>query len=365
LLLYTIIEFLFFWDIVALPDNDEFIPLLFGGGRVLREAVFVLVLLLVVASVPHVARRPRWRRLGRIIEIVACACAAGLCLYRWSDITYTHHLVRFAVNGIDIATSLRHCAINAHDYPRDCALFFYWSLASVVLVIVDWILLQRLAANWSPGEIRRWIWLSLFSLGIAGIGSFVAWVYLRGLRHVAPAFADGGFSVPHHCWIAIGLLLAILTTASAYRLTIERNAIAYGPLMSWRTNRGKYYHEWRTFLVGLAATDIAFRMYEVVLATLQPQIPGGIKRFSFLGNVGAVYVWMPEGCLWLALVVLALSRAFVRRIDLENPQSDVPRLCIGKFATIWLATAVFLVLASLTLVWMSFGLWLNPWFGGR
>jgi hypothetical protein len=363
LLLYAVTALLLFQNAIALPDSEEFLIRYFGGGAAMREAILVILLILIVASVPFIPRKVRFPWLHAIIDLTACICAFGLCLYRWSDSTFTHYLTHIATYGIDIATSLNHCTINAHDYPRDCSLFFYWSLVSSGLVVFNWICLRRLADRWSPGGIRRWFWLGLFSLGIAAVSDYVLWVYLHGLRQISPAFAESGVSLPYHYWVVIGLIFLILTTALTYRMAVEKGPPSEGPCLSWRENAGKYFHEWRTFLIGLAAMDVGFRMYGVVQASLQPAV--GIRRLSFFDYLGYLYVCMPAGCLWLALVVLALSRATAKQADPDGPRFDIPRLSAAKFIAIWLATAVLLVSGSLTLVWLSFALWFNPWFGGR
>jgi hypothetical protein len=87
-----------------------------------------------------------------------------------------------------------------------------------------------------------------------------------------------------------------------------------------------------------------------------------IYSFRFFASI---FFSRPIDLLWTGLLILCIVRAFAKRPARENLQSDLPRINLPKFITIWLATAAFVVSGSLTLVWMSFGLWLNPWFGGR
>jgi hypothetical protein len=73
----------------------------------------------------------------------------------------------------------------------------------------------------------------------------------------------------------------------------------------------------------------------------------------------------PVNLLWLCLVFLALHRAFARRVDNKQPQSDLPRIDPARFVSVWFAALAFMISGALVLVWMSFALWFNPWWRGR
>jgi hypothetical protein len=81
---------------------------------------------------------------------------------------------------------------------------------------------------------------------------------------------DWGFGVasqaflleePRDGWIAIATVFLVLTTAMTYPLAIERSRPPKELRVSWRGDGNKYYHEWRTVLLGLAIAIICFRIY--------------------------------------------------------------------------------------------------------
>jgi hypothetical protein len=364
LLFYAATMLLYYQKLLPLQDTEEILLSIFGGGTALRETVLVLLMMLIVGSVPFVPRKPRWSWLHAIVNLVACICAIGLCLYLWLDHTSIHHLVHIAANGIDTATPLKYSLINPRQYPRDCSLYFFGSLISSGLVIFNWICLRRFAVEWTASGKCRGFWLGSFLLGIASVSGFLLWFYGVGFKRISPFFAEVGSPQPYHYWVAVGLMFLIIVTALTYRMAVKKYSPTNDaqPHLSWRENPNRYFHEWRTYLVGLAAMDVGFRMYGII----QPYLnQAGGRPMSFWQILAYGYVYLPTGCLWLALVILALSRALARRPRADDLQSGITRLNRVKFVAIWLATAYWAFSSSLMLVWMSFGLWFNPWFGSR
>ncbi len=244
-------------------------------------------------------------------------------------------------------------------------LFFWWSISSGMVVVINWAILVRLARQWPMGFKRRLMWIILLISGIAAASTFIFWLYASGLKEISPYFAESLNEAPISYWISAVLLVIILVTILTYRMAVDRGQIANMPLIQWRRNPDKYYHEWRTILV-LLTIAIAFCFLNALnlLRMLVSQISWDFvppPRFLswtdiFYGLLGA-----PISCLWCALILLALHRVFARRRAPEHLQSELPRINPAKFITVWIATAAFVVSGALVLVWMSFALWFNPW----
>jgi hypothetical protein len=369
LLGYAVLAVLLNQGWIVLPEKDDIN--LWGGGDMAREAAMILILLLIVASVPHARRKPKWPPVYWLINLAAWWLAISICLKYWKDETCIAHLVHIATIGIDISFPLKFSRIDPTQYRDRCALFYHWSMISAAIVIFNWICLRCLARQWSKGAVRRWIGSVLFLGGIAAVGSFLVWLYGRGLEQISPYFAEIGPQEPWHCWIAIVLVYFILITAMAYQSSVDYDPLPQPPILSWRKNWDKYYHEWRMVLLGLVIAIVCFRIYCAYEGQLlaQRNMPAG---FSFPMTpvfsarfLGEAFFLRPIDYLWTGLILIALFRALAKRTDPNNLRSEIPRVNRAKFTAIWLAAAAFIVTGTLALIWMSFGLWFDPHFIGR
>ena len=266
----------------------------------------------------------------------------------------------------------KYSAIDASLYPRIAHLFFWWSLVSGLIVIINGIFLSRLAQQWSRGIHRRILWSVLLLSGIATTSSFVIWIKTKGLWQISPYFAEVGTRITWHGGVGALLMVAILVTTLAYRMSADHKSLSEESPIIWRVNPRKYYHEWRLVLLPLALVIMGLFIYDSYRNWLLYKQVSARFQFTFYGLQQFSFKFLvdqfsedPVFLLWLALLLLAVQRTFSRRTDPKNPQTALPRIDRVKFVAIWLATAAFTVSGVLTLVWMSFGLWFNPWFGSR
>lgn len=350
---------------IALPDKEDFLNI-WGGGNTAREAAMLLILILIVASVPHVRRKPRWPPLKWIINLIAWCLAIEICLMYWHDQTEIAFLVHIATISIDIARPLKFSQLDSTCYVRCSSFFYHWSIVSGAIVIFNWICLRGLARQWSKGTFRRAVWSALFLSGTAAVGSFLVWLYGRGLEQLSPHFAEVGAQQAWHGWAAIIATYFILITAVAYQLATLPDPIPRPLQRSWRANAHKYYHEWRSVLFGLAAAVVAFRIYaqyeaqQLVQRHMQPGFSFPMTPVFSPRFFGEAFFFRPIDYLWLALVLISIFRALEKRADPRCPQPDVPRVNRAKFVLLWLAAAAFVITSTLALIWMSFGLWFDP-----
>jgi hypothetical protein len=155
-------------------------------------------------------------------------------------------------------------------------------------------------------------------------------------------------------------------------MSTDRTPVTKTPEIAWRRNPNKYYHErWPILL--LFAFAILWIMVDIYLeARRNPSFhltEWGFNFFtirSYWASADIIFfTLMPTLFLWLSLFLLTLNRAFSRRFDPQQLLAELPCINRAKFITIWLAMLAFTVFGALAVVWMSFGLWFNPWFNSR
>jgi hypothetical protein len=367
--LHALLAILLDRGVFVLREKDEMMG---EPSAMICEAIFELALLTVIASIPFIRKERKRTRLHGILYFIFCLLAMVLCLERWTDLTLIPLLVHIATVGIDYATANKFSIIDARLYPARVHLFFWWSLASGLVVCANGFILVRLAKQWSRGLLRRLTWIALFCLGVAFTASFAAWILARGLGQISPYFAEVGCGTPWQGWIAAAVVAILLATTLAYRMSVEREVSGDIPAVYWRVNSRQYFHEWRLILFLIAAAFLSMFIIESYRSWVSYQ--GFASSFGLVGLQPKPFVSFlfldailsrPNHFLSLALLLVLAHRFFRRRPKADDLQIQTPRLNPAKFITLWLATAAFVVSGSLALVWMSFGLWFNPWFGGK
>lgn len=344
------------------------------AGAMLREAVFLLLLLVLVGSVPVQNRI----KLPRIVRQIVRGLFVALIIYYLTK-TFVHELVTIAIMGYDLAAPLSLAPCNPRLFARTIVFFSQWSLASAFVVLANFFLLGQLARQWSVGAGRRLLCAILLALGIAENAVFVLWTMAFAYPTISPCMAETGGPISPHSWIALVVLAVIVSAVPAYRMSVERGEIAESSEISWRCSPHRYFHERRPILL-LFAAAIGWIMADIFLeAYRNPSFPitemGNAVFEYFFGRRVAVTTWdfsnqlffylMPVLFLWISLLLLTLHRTFSRRFDPRQPPADLPRVRLTKFATLWLATLAFTVFGSLAAVWISYGIWFNPWLNHR
>jgi hypothetical protein len=362
-----LILFLVNMRILILPESGDHG---WKVGAMLREAVLLLSLLIIIGSVPAKSGL----KLPAILKHILGGLFYALAIYYVSK-TLVHVLVAIACMGIDKAFPLQLSLCDPRHFARTLATFYRWSAISAIVVPLNFFFLRRLARQWPAGAGRRLLWSGLLALGIAENVRYVLWTMAVGYPTIAPFHAEIGGTVMWHSWIALVILTTISSAVPAYRMSAEPIDIAEDSKLAWRRNPRKYYHEQRTVLL-LFAAALLWIMADIYFeARRNPSFP-----LSELGNLiyrasrirsywdfwnELFFFLMPALFLWFGLLLLTLHRAFARRIDPHDPQSQMPRLNWAKFTAVWLAMAAFTVCGLLALIWISFGLWFSPWYIGR
>jgi hypothetical protein len=367
LAMYCLLAFLIDRCTLTLSDweNGSSIP-----TSTIREAVAIMILLVIVGSVPCCRYEQRNTLLRRGLHLIVFLLAVAFCVVRGLDYTIVSYLVHIATVCIDSAQAIKFSKINPFTYNFNTALFFWWSLFSVLIIFANWAILLHFARQWSEGCRRRLIWGSLLIAGVVAASAFVIWIMAYGLHGFSPYFASVENKVPSHCWFAVGLLIVILTTLMTYRMAVNRNPLAQAPQTTWQQNPNKYYHEQRWILL-LLVVAIVWLHYDIYFSLRKASEPIfkalGMSSLNAVTWQGLCESWfsLPTDYLWLSLILLSLHRAFTRRNEPRQPQAALPQINPAKFVTVWFGALAVIISGIPTLAWMSFALWFNPWFRGR
>ena len=327
-----------FYMLVALLANhgiiillDKKVDLWFSmGGKInswplnilMGETVLFMLLLVLVGSVPYARRKRQSSPFRHWLWIIAIAVTLAFCLMQVFEEGLIMHLVHIATLGIDYSASIEFTSIDAHFYSSRTLWFFWFSLLSGIVVLVNSAILAHLMLRWPRGIGKSLLWLGLLLAGVMVTSAYVIWIYSRGLRDISPFYAEYCLTTPVHFWIAAAILLSILAAVLAYRTTVDRNPMAGTPHVDWRINPNKYYHEWRSLLIFLAIAVILFHLatYPFMQTTLNYSWSSSWKEFAQL------WLGKPDNLLCLSFLLVLIHRVFARRNDPQQQPVELPRI---------------------------------------
>jgi hypothetical protein len=175
-------------------------------------------------------------------------------------------------------------------------------------------------------------------------------IALVEIPRISPILADH-ISVPRpHRLILGAALVLLLVTAAARRWSEPSPAGSATGSEPWRRDESRYYRE-RPFLVVLVAA--------VALAPWPREVLD-FSDWEWMRCVAASLIMMPEGCLSLALMLLAVQSVFSKRPNDAGATSIAPsRLAPGLFLLNWsMLLAIVLFAAPILGAW-GFALCLN------
>ena len=342
-------------------------------AEMIREAIFALLLLILVGSVPAARPRKYWAALVYLVRAVLGVCIIRFFLEYVLDDMAVCRLVEIATIGISNAFPLDLTPNGAILVRRYSRIFFWWTAASGVVFAFNYYFLSKLARQKKAGIGRRLLWCVLLSLGVLNTSVFAIWILTYGYPQLSPIFVEARGPIEFHCWIAIAVITVLLAAVSAYRMTADRRKIESAVAAAWRRNPDNYYHEWRLVL-WLFAMAVAGLLAQLLY--YQSTVPGltlsNLQTFGYKRPPGfslnLIPDWLngrPVNYLWLALILLALHRALWPRGKGEQRQTELPRIELRRFFAIWLLSLLVILPGLFALAWLSFAVWYSPWYMGR
>jgi hypothetical protein len=335
--------------ILTLPERDGFI-----FYQLFPDKIFLIVVLFVLIDSlrrwrPSERRQQRW-------WIDACVCLFGLSLalfYVWPDTGLTVFLVHIATEGIESAQRYHRPGV----FPNHQIEHFrtYWSsLAAAIAVMLAATFLARGKCTASANT-QRYVYSALYLTLLGAAAGFCTWFYRNEFPRISPDMASVGLASNWFDWVSSSIVVAILVTAAAYRLSVEDFNNETCEVTSTNSASFVAFHESVLWLMLFFCSAVVFCFNNFRgLRTL-------FTAPSVLESLG-YFLRSPESYLMMALAALTVHLCWVRwkrRHDLLAWKlRPVDRI---KFGWSWLAVALLAIVALPTIAIYCFTFWLGPW----
>jgi hypothetical protein len=346
---------------VSLAGTAGGVPLIdVLGHEPLRKAIFALSLLLVFGGLDG-GEAPSPRRKRSVVFGVAIILLVVPILL----------LDRFFIPGL-VHIVCAGMAMSMHHPPAEIAqiysgarslAFLGWAAVATGLVVLDLILLRQVIALWSQGWRARTVAVTAVGLSLVLTALHPVWLAARGLKDIAPCFAETFPAGPLNRWL-FGLALAMLfVTAVARRMILSGHGPARDPRWNWRRRPETYFHERRLVAFFVAATIAFIAVRWIVNWTdYRPWagLPGSLMDIVSDGLENLIAD--PITQLWLAVFCVAVYRVIFGVARTPDGLCAAPReMSCFLFAVVWIGLLATVVLAAPIVAALGFGMILNWW----
>jgi hypothetical protein len=320
------------------------------------EGLLLVLLIVTVGSIPTLPRSSKrsWRQWG--IHFLSILFFFVLCLILWTNWTYPSF--EYLATTVLYDAAERYSAIDLAIYNVRTVQVFWGMIAMCVLALVNWSFCGLLARQWEKGWKRRLLWTGLTCAGTVVVAAYMVWFERQGLREISPYYVWDYVQIRRQLhlfdWIVIAVLILVLVTLNTIMNLTWKTPALNSSSIFWRLNSRRYVHEKRWFLLLLAGTVLWTHfglMLELELKARNVPSTGKIWLLSIFDE--------PLGYLWLALVIIALQRAFAPRPSDSDPALSLAPFSPARFAAIWTATLAVVVTAIPVFIWMSFFAWFH------
>ena len=318
------------------------------GSNLLR-ALFQLSLLIALWS--GIARKlqKRQRAWPHVAEVLGIFAGAVMCLVLCFDQTRLPFLVATSVHAIERAYPAGfHGAGIDPDIAARTGRFLWQSAFGASLVLVNLGLMRQLACQWTFGGRRRWLWAVLLFAGLAFSAGYFLWVSMSAFPAAFPSMIDAQVVGPLNVWVLVVVVVTILVTTGAYRMTSATLDREPCRAIKWRRHERAYYHERRAVMLLVAAT-ISYAWGRVLALLYADGYLWGILIFE------PFYLVAP-------ILIVAWYGGLAPRPIVRAPRADTPRLPIGRFCVFWVALCVTTVTGIPMIGLFSFAIWFSPWY---
>lgn len=334
---------------ISLPEESQ--AFLFEPADALRRAFLCLLLMFALWSAPRLRSAARRRSIAwRGLQSLSLACGAALCLLLWWKLSEMHFLVHVACVGVEAFQPARFAIPNyniAVHYPA----FVQQSLLGVVLAGLSFALSCFLTTSWRHSRGRAFLLLCL-GAALAALSWHTARLTIVGVRQVSPWMIEAYEVGPIHRWVTAGLMVCVAAAALAMRQAQTAAIRKHWPLLAWRANVSRYYHEGRSW----SAACVLAAGAGIVQEALE------MARWN-LGNFGTgefdAILSQPMVAMYAAIGLLAM-RATYSQASIEA--SELTAISLPKFCVAFVTNLVVLGCAIPILAAFSTSLWLTRWY---
>lgn len=235
------------------------------------------------------------------------------------------------------------------------------------LVYLTFVLLLASSSGLAPSTPSGTIWsrcLAVLGVMAGGMCCLLVWsnqttvhflVYLAttgGLWRLSPPMAEAQTASTWLRYVFAAVFLGLLATATAYRLLRSRETGPRPGEPDWRRRHRLYYHEHPGVMATLVLASSVYVLHGV---------PWHLGLEPLIWNVAV----RPDNYLVAAVLLLStrgllISSGWKReRIPQQPPTMWLPG---ARFGIVWLGVFVTLTAAGVALAWLSFAIWLTPWY---
>jgi hypothetical protein len=338
--------------ILHLPDHTD----LFYSDIFPDNIALILVIFVLTESLAHWRRIKHPRTARPLVAILSVVAGLILALIVLPDAGMVTYLVHVAVSNIEAVQ--RFHRPNAYPDPRTDGFRFFWlsvcsigmlCLAAAILFLGNYL---RVSRKWILAGMVGFI--GLLTIDIA----FCIWFYAKEFNRLSIDMASAGFAANWFDWTSGAVLISILASVAAYRLTVLNRASAESPMFLATLDR-TYTHESFWCLLLLIAATATFYVEEIRQSASMPSF------FGPAGILGFVYdhLYYSSGYITLAILVLSIQLCWIRwKRRGHTPELDFPPVPPKRFLCNWLALELLIVVAIPTIAVYCFAFWLGPWY---
>jgi hypothetical protein len=298
-----------------------------------------------------IPRKPQKRNRAwpKVVDVLAVLAGALMCLVLCYDQMSMHFSVAASVQAIERAyPSGFHGAGIDPDIAARTERFLWQSALGASLVLVNLGLTRQLACQWTLSRRRRFLWGGLLFAGLAFSAGYFLWISISAFPAAFPSMIETQVMGPLHVWVLVALVVTILVTTGAYRMTSATRGPEPCRAINWRRHERAYYHERRPVMLLVAATISYGWGRLVVIAYAGGRLYGILRLWPFYFAA--------------AILIVAWYGGLAPRPDVRDPRADMPRLPIGRFCVLWVALCVTTVTGIPMVGLFSFAIWFSPWY---
>lgn len=339
--------------VINLPEHENFYP-----SEIFPDTLLLMSVILVLTDSIRRWQRKNLKPQSGWIALLGSVCGFVLALLILPDSGLIHFLVHVATQGIELAAPLKFQRVGAFPtHQAEHFQLFWLSLGAVIAVVMvaSGLALAKNIEFMTKGFIA--VIAASFTL-LATSAAFCIWFYSAAFYHVSPDLASVGFASNWLDWLGGGTLIAILTTAGAYRLAIGKaSATMCAPDDGGPANQVAL-HESVLCLVFLFGTALVY-----FVETIRQFVNEPFFARSTIWETIATVLSYPPTYIMLAVSVLSLQLCWARWTRRHEAVIwELKAIDQRRFLWNWFALALLAVVALPTFSIYCFTFWMGPWY---
>jgi len=355
LIVCLLAEMLIARQLVNLPPSNAH-----AVYKVFPQIVWLCCVLVVLsAAVMRWKAMPEVQRVGPLRFFAIWSVGFGLAAIIYTDLTLITFLVHTATAGINAHIPVHINRQGVFPNHRQEGFQTFWiAFAAVVGALVASASLVSLNAAPQTARRKQWARLAMFATGVAASGTYAIWYYGWEFHRISPDIAS---VEPASNWVEFmggALILLILITAGACRLTQMRGKLT-GSVNPLPAPTEIFFHE-SAIAIAVLFGFVGLHVVRVIQNSLEaPAFP------FFAGSFGQTLLYVFRDVLNLIMLgvgILSAQLGWLRwRRRGELTDIRIASMNGKTFCLNWVALALLLGVGIPTAAAFAFVMWLGPW----